>query len=390
MPITDAALNTTLATVIDPNTGRDHGSAKRIRNLGGTQGRGEDRAPDQGLLGQVPDHHGVQGHLTRSLDVVPCTDRRHLLAAALSALSPPCVTAGRPQPLLAVLESFGDPDDGSVYRRLAAAQGYRQADALRVVVRAIDRSPDTAAAVARELLVQAPAAFLTIGDLGIRAAMVATRSTPIVAMGYDLVGSGFVQSLREPGGNVTGVSLVAHDLDSKRLELLAQLLPKGSAVLVMGGPEALLRAMPLLQGAAQQLGLSLATAAVSSAPEVKLALQQARRPAAAGVLVLYSDFIVNHIGTLVEACTAARLPVAHPLPEKVEEAGGVIGYGPEFGPSLRQLIGVLIRVLQGEPPARVPVEQPNRYAMSLDQRAARALGIAVPASLRARADRVIG
>lgn len=315
--------------------------------------------------------------------------RRYTLIGGLAALTVAAVRAEAADgPLIGILDSFGDPTDATRIQRIATELGYRNADRLRFERISVDSDPVVAAAAVRSLLSAKPSALLAFGDAGTRAALAATRTVPVVVMGYDLVAEGVAAALRTPGGNVTGLSLIADELDVKRLEVLVALLPPRARVLLVGTPASMRRAKPLLVDAAARLRVTLEPVEVAEALDIPTALEAAARRGVQGVQALPSDFLVDHAGLLVQSAAQYRLPLMSFFPDTVDSTHGLIGYGPDYDASYRQLVRILLRVLSGAAPGSVPVEQPTHVTLAINLAAASRLGLIVPQALQLRADRL--
>ena len=219
------------------------------------------------------------------------------------------------------------------------------------------------------------------------AELAALNPALIVATGGDLVAAGHAATLARPGGNVTGISFLPFDLNAKRLELLAGVLRKGSAVLNLGYAAPAF-ATPPMDGAARSLGLVLHTAYASTPAQIDAAFASARTLRVAGVNVLNSPFLSTHHGRIVALAAAARLPAIYQWPETARD-GGLMGYGPSLRAMFQRLGGYAARILDGAKPADLPVEQPTRFELVINLKTAQALGLTVPQSLLLRADEVI-
>lgn len=241
--------------------------------------------------------------------------------------------------------------------------------------------------LANELAALAPAVIIATGTQATEAALAATGDVPIVSLG-DLVAAGHTAQLGRPSGRVTGVSFLPTLLNVKRLELLAELLPKSSAVLILADPRPLPGAMQSVEAAGRSLGLTMHAAYARSTVEIEAAFDAARRLRVAGVNVLNSPFLSAEHARIVRLAASARLPAIYQWPETARE-GGLIGYGPSLTAMFRQLAGFASRIVKGAKPGDLPVEQPVRFELVINLKTARALDIRVPQSLLERADEVI-
>jgi putative ABC transport system substrate-binding protein len=240
--------------------------------------------------------------------------------------------------------------------------------------------------LAAELAALQPALIVATGAAATAAALTATTDVPIVALG-DLVAAGHAAQLNRPGGRVTGVSFLPAPLNAKRLELLAAVLPKGSAVLNLGDPNSVV-STEAVEAAGRSLGLVLHAAYATTPAQIDAAFAGARKLRVAGVNVLNSPFLSFHHARIIALAAEARLPAIYQWPESARD-GGLMGYGPSLSAMFRQLAGFASRLLAGARAADLPVEQPTRIELSINLKTAKALGLALPESLRLRADEVI-
>jgi putative ABC transport system substrate-binding protein len=222
------------------------------------------------------------------------------------------------------------------------------------------------------------------------AAKQATSLIPIVfAAAADPVGGGFVASLVQPGGNVTGLSAQFTDLAGKRLELLREIVPSLRQLAIManaGYPAAVLE-MAEVQATARTLGLEVTTLGIRRAEDIAPAFEALKGRAEA--LYVCSDILTttNRVRVNTLALTA-RLPMMYGVREYVE-AGGLMSYGPNFLDLWRRTGDLVDKILRGAKPAEIPVEQPTKFDLVINLTTAKALGLEVPPMLIARADEVI-
>jgi putative tryptophan/tyrosine transport system substrate-binding protein len=224
----------------------------------------------------------------------------------------------------------------------------------------------------------------------IQAAKKATSVIPIVfAVANDPVGSGFVASLARPGGNVTGLSLQATDLDGKRLELLREVVPGLRRLAIManvGYPAAVLE-MREVQQAARTIGLDVAALEIRRAEDIGPAFEALKGHADA--LYIVSDALIStHRIRINTLALAARLPTMHSVRAYVE-AGGLMSYGPSYPDLFRRAADHVDKILRGTKPGDIPVEQPTKFDLVINLITAKALGLEVSPTLLARADEVI-
>ncbi len=243
--------------------------------------------------------------------------------------------------------------------------------------------------LASELAALKPAVIIAPGPTATDAALAATATlaTPIVSLG-DLVAWGHAAQLGRPGGRVTGISFLPFPLNAKRLELLAQTLPKGSAVLNLADLQPLPEAIRLVEDAGRSLGLVTHAAHASTPAEIDAAFAAARRWRVAGVNVLNSPFLHNQRAHIFQLAASAKLPAIYQWPDAARE-GGLMAYGPSLDAMNRQLAGYASRILAGAKPADLPIEQPTRFELVINLKTAKALGLTIPQTLLVRADEVI-
>ena len=222
------------------------------------------------------------------------------------------------------------------------------------------------------------------------AAKRATSVIPIVfAVANDPVGSGFVASLARPGGNITGLSLQSTDLAGKRLELLREVVPRFRRLAIMadtGNPGAVLE-MAAVQTAARAFGLEVAMLEIRRAEDIALAFETLKD--SVNALYIETDALIfTHRIRINTLALAARLPTMHGVRAYVE-AGGLMSYGPNYPDLFRRAADYVDKILRGEKPGDIPVEQPTKFDLVVNLTTAKALGLTVPPSLLARADEVI-
>jgi ABC-type uncharacterized transport system substrate-binding protein len=232
--------------------------------------------------------------------------------------------------------------------------------------------------------------ILAGGDAAVRAAQQATTSIPILALTDDMVGQGFVHSLGQPGGNTTGVTLLASELDGKRQEILIEAVPgvRRIAALVDSNTTTPSR-LRALEEAARARGVELSIHQVARREEIGSAIDAAKAADAGALNVLASSLLFNSRAFIFDRVAALRLPTVYQWPEMAEQ-GGLIGYGPLIVQLYRDIMSrQLAKLLRGVKPADLPVEQPTRFELVINLRAAHAIGHDVPAGLVLRADKVI-
>jgi len=321
--------------------------------------------------------------------------RRRDFISLLSGAVAACPRVARAQqpamPLFGMLLVFPR-DAGKAFtepiRAFMQALGFVEGRNVAFDFRFADGQLERLPALAAELVARRPAVIATFGDATARAAQAATTNIPIVAMSEDLVRARLVSNLARPEGNTTGVSIMGTELDAKRLELLAEMLPTRSSVLLLADNTTHRESRPALNAAAQALGLTLHEAMVSTPDEIERALRGARQQGMAGVNVLSSAFLFTQRGRIITLAAELGLPAIYQWPETAEE-GGLMAYGPSLHGAFRQVTSLVVKVLHGRKPGDLPIEQPTRFALYLNLKTARALNLLVPPLTLLRADKTI-
>jgi len=244
-------------------------------------------------------------------------------------------------------------------------------------------------AVAAELVKAQVDVIVAGGAAAARAASDVTRTIPIFTLTDDMVGQGLAASLARPGGNVTGISIFATELDGKRQELLMELVPGARHMSVLADANtAASQNMRALQDAARTRGVELTFRLIERPEQIVPEIEQAKRAGAEALNVLASPLLYTRRLDIFERTAAHRLPAIYQSPEFAEE-GGLIGYGPRLTRMFRQLARQLAKVLRGEKVSEMPVEQPTIFELAINLPTAKAIGFEVPQSLVLRADKVI-
>jgi putative tryptophan/tyrosine transport system substrate-binding protein len=244
--------------------------------------------------------------------------------------------------------------------------------------------------IAVELVKTGIDAFFCAGDAATRAAQSASTTIPIIAVTDDMVGSGLVRSLANPGGNTTGVSILATELDGKRQDILMEAVPGLRRMAALADPSSTtapqLRA---LQEEARARGIELSIHRIVRSEEVGPATNAAKSSGAVALNVLASPLLYANRRIIIERAAALRLPAMYQWPEIADE-GGFLAYGPRLIQVFREMVArQLVKVLRGAKPTDMPIEQPTRFEFVINLRTARAIGHDVPAGLVLRADKVI-
>jgi putative tryptophan/tyrosine transport system substrate-binding protein len=222
------------------------------------------------------------------------------------------------------------------------------------------------------------------------AAKDATRTIPIVMFAGDPVALGLVTSLARPGGNITGLSYYNTDIIAKRLEFLKELVPGLARVAVLRNPMIAIHSIFWQHAhvAAQNLRLTLEAIEVRSADELEQAFAATLRRNAQAVLVFDDQLTIAHRKKVIALEARSRLPAMYGFREFPDD-GGLMSYGANFVALFRRAASYVDKILKGTKPADLPIEQATRFELVVNANTAKALGIAVPPSLLARADEII-
>ncbi|HEY1269702.1 MAG TPA: ABC transporter substrate-binding protein [Candidatus Binatia bacterium] len=251
----------------------------------------------------------------------------------------------------------------------------------------VDRLP----ALAAELVLRRVQVIVADAPTPTRAAKQATSKIPIV-MAYDLdpVGNGFVASLAHPGGNITGLSSLAPEISGKQLEFLTEIVPRLSRVAVFGESANPGNAKRLkeVEHAAAGLGAQMQYLNIRDPKDIESAFQAARKASADAVLVLGGPILAAHREALADLAIKSRLPATYSREEYVEK-GGLMTYGPSITDLYRRAAVYVDKILKGAKPGDLPVEQPTKFELMINLKAAKQIGLTIPPNVLARADRVI-
>ncbi len=245
---------------------------------------------------------------------------------------------------------------------------------------------------ASELVAVAPDVLLAAtGTPTVAPLLQATRTIPIVfAIVIDPVGSGFVASLAQPGGNATGFTIYEYSMSGKWLELLKEIAPGVTRVAVLRDPAVASGTgqFGAVQIVAPALGVQVTPVDVRDAGEIERTLAAFARGSNGGVIVTASALGTVHRELIAAVAARHKLPAVFPSRSYVT-SGGLISYGPDLIDQFRQAAGYVNRILKGEKPADLPVQAPTKYELVINLKTAKALGLEIPPSVLARADEVI-
>lgn len=293
--------------------------------------------------------------------------------------------------------SPGSPSDSVTLLRLGAFRqglrelGYVDGQNIAIEFRWADGKYERLPGLAAELVRLRVDIIVTYAPPAIQAAKNATATIPIVMAGIiDPVATGFVASLSRPGGNITGLSMMAPELAGKQLELVKEVLPGVKRVALLGNPlnAGTAPQVQLAQEAARALGLQLQSLEARDPDEIDRAFATMSKEQAGAVIVLTDALLVAHATRIADLAAKHRVPAVYSVTDYIE-VGGLMSYGGSVHERYRRTAVFVDRILRGAKPADLPVEQPTRFELIVNLRTARGLSITIPPSVLARADRVV-
>jgi len=273
--------------------------------------------------------------------------------------------------------------------RLALRQfGYIEGQTVAIELRYAEKGVRQLSELASELVDLKVNVITAFGDLAPKIAQQVTGTIPIVAICDDIVGAGLVTSLARPGANITGFTILAPELSAKRLELLKEFVPGISRVAALWDPTTGKAQVAESEKAAGSLSLNLQVLEVRNRDAISGALAAARNGRAEAINVFASPILASLNREIITLAAEYRLPAIYQWREAVE-AGGLLSYGADL-PSMWRQSGVIVgRILKGERPADLPIEQPARLELAVNAKTASALKLPIPSNILVRADTVI-
>src|SRR5262249_26209003 len=239
---------------------------------------------------------------------------------------------------------------------------------------------------AAEFAELAPDVILASGSSSVGPLLQATRAVPIVFVNVpDPVGAGFVHSLARPGGNATGFSVFEYGIGSKWVELLKEIAPSVTRVAVLRDPSfaAGIGLLAAMQAVAPSLGMELTPIDVREPGEIEQGIREFARVANGGLVVPASPSQGAHRELIITLAARHRLPAVYPFRYMVT-GGGLISYGPDITDQYRRAADYVDRILQGQKPAELPVQEPVKYELAINLKTANTLGLNLPATVLAR------
>jgi len=277
------------------------------------------------------------------------------------------------------------------FRQGLVKLGYKEGKNIAIDYRFADGESERLNEHAAELIRLNVDIIVTRAIPGAVAAQHATIKTPIVFVGVaDAVAAGLVASLAKPGGNITGLTSLAPELSGKRLEVLRETFPKLARVAVLRNPSNAGDAITWkeTEEAAQALGLQLHSLEVRSVKDFENVFESATKADGQALLTLPDPLLQSHRKEIVDFAAKSRLPGIYPDPEYVA-AGGLMSYAANPVEFYARAASYVDRILKGAKPADLPVEQPTKFDLVINLKAAKQIGLLMPQKVLARADRVI-
>jgi putative ABC transport system substrate-binding protein len=317
--------------------------------------------------------------------------RRELLAA-LGGAAVAWPLAARAQqrtilPQVGILDP-GIPQHFEAFRKGMRELGYVEGNSISYIYRTAAGRAEPVSRFASELVALKPDVIVTASAVPIRALKEATSTIPIVFVLADAITTGLVNNLAHPGENLTGLSFLNTELSAKRLELLLEMLPNIRRIAVLRDLNTPRIWAEATEETGRRLGLALQSLEVAEPETFESAFEAAVNAHAEALDVLASAFFNSHKARLTELAAKYRLPTMYEHDDFVR-TGGLMAYGPSIPDLLRRAATHVDKILKGAKPGDLPIEQPTKFALSINLKTAKALGLQIPDRLLALADEVI-
>ena len=280
------------------------------------------------------------------------------------------------------------PDDvetvkrSGAFEQALAALGWTKGDTIAIDYRWIGVNPALAEKTAVEVVALAPDVLLASSNDVIASLEKATRTIPIVMVQViDPVGSGYVESMARPGGNITGFTQFEYSLAGKWLDLLMEIAPRTSRVAVLGQ-------FAVIQAMAPARGVEPIPINTSDVADMERRITAFASVPNGGMIATVGGGIATHRATIIATANTNHLPATYPYRYYAAD-GGLVSYGPDTVDQYRRAASYIDRILKGEKPANLPVQGPTKYELTINLKTAKTLGLTVPPTLLVRADEVI-
>jgi len=293
--------------------------------------------------------------------------------------------------LLTTLSAAALSDWIEAFRQGLHELGYVEGQNLAIDYRYGDLKRDRLLDLSADLIRLKVDIIVTVGSGGTRAAKAATSTIPIVmASDDDPVGNGFVASLARPGGNVTGLSTLAPEISGKRLEILKEVIPRLSRVAVFGSSTypGFSQVLAETEIAAKMLKVKLQYQDMLERKDIDAAFRAATKNHVDAALIIAGAALIAYQTQIAELAIKNRLPATYFSAEFVD-AGGLMSYGPNRSDLFRRAATYVDKILKGAKPAVIPVEQPRKFELVINLKAAKQIGLTIPSNVLLRADKVI-
>jgi putative ABC transport system substrate-binding protein len=304
---------------------------------------------------------------------------------------------GKVRRIVALLPSApGDPNEPhgarAKFTQTLEYRGWTDGGNLRIDYRWHGGDPDRARVLAKELVSLAPDAILVVGSPAVAALREETQSIPIVFVNItDPVGQGFVTSLAHPGGNITGFTDFDPTMGTKWLELVKEIAPGITRVVVIFNPNTAPYAASFLrsiEAAGPAFAVSVTAAPVHDAPEIERAITLAGREPNGALIVASEHFMWLNRALIISLAAQHRLPAVYPF-RGVAESGALLSYGVDVVEQYVQAAIYIDRILKGAKPGDLPVQAPTKFILAINLKTAKAIGLTIPPSIMVQADEVI-
>jgi len=300
--------------------------------------------------------------------------------------------------MIGVLVGFVESDPTGIselmaFRGALTRAGWKEGSNLRIEVRWGGADPDRNNVLAKELVNLRPDAILGLTTLATRALARETKTIPIVfAIATDPIGNGFAANLAHPGGNITGFTSLDPSMGGKWVQLLREIAPRTVRIALLFNPATAMPfqfMMPAIQAAASSFAVDVSAAPVRKKEEIEGVIAAQSQTPGGGLIVMPDVFNTRNRDLIIALAARYGLPAMFFNPTYFAQPGGLIGYSDDYSEECRLAAGYIDRILRGEKPADLPVQNPTRYQLIINLKTAKALGLDVPPTLLARADEVI-
>jgi putative ABC transport system substrate-binding protein len=276
----------------------------------------------------------------------------------------------------------------TIFRNALASLGQVDGQNIRIEFRLAAGHAERFQELAQGLVRDKASVIIASGDAAVRAAQQATKTIPIIAVVDDIVASGLISNMAKPGGNTTGVSILATELDGKRVDILKRIVASGRRFAVLSDPSSAQAKPQQLIDTARALGIELITEEVRSPDDFLPAFPSFRAKGAEAVIIRSSPLLSGFRTDLCNLSLANKLPAIGQFRE-MAEAGCAVSYGVKLT-EMHGLVAVFTdKMLRGALPEDTPAQQPTKYELVINSKTAKELGVNLPAILLAEADEVI-